>query len=91
MTDKKKKNPDFSHEEICTLLEMFKENKSIVLSRFSNAVANKKTQSKWKDITEAVNNQLVSDNYCIIVPNGGHFFITKSDICHRNKHLFSNI
>ena len=52
---KKQRKPDFNHGEICTLLEMYKANKDILRTKFSNVLTNQKKQAKWREITAGVN------------------------------------
>lgn len=54
-TDKKKRRPKFTADELDCLVQQFQLHKETITSKFSNVVSNKKKSEAWCSITTAIN------------------------------------
>lgn len=53
--DQKKRKNNFTDSEIRKLIEMYSQHKMTLTAKHSNTITNKKKQSSWKIITDAIN------------------------------------
>ena len=53
--DKRNRKKNFSHDEIMILLEGYKENQSILESKFNSCVTNRKKNDAWNKILNEIN------------------------------------
>ena len=60
MSQRRPRKKNFSHEEVIILISKYKDNKSVLKSKFNTFTTNKRKQQTWEEITDAVNGQGVA-------------------------------